>query len=544
MPTSWYQAIPDIIEQVVSLQPTSILDVGIGFGKYGALLRESLDIAQGRYDKENWKIIIDGIEGFARYRNPIHDYIYNKIYYGDVFEILNFGLPKYDCILLIDVLEHFTKEEGFKLINNLLLYTNKSLIISTPLFPDYQEEYLGNYMEHHLSRWSIIDFSKYDFSFKQINIGDNAAQIFHIFPQKVSLKDNKKITTKPKLSDKKLNIGYILPHKNLTGGMKMLLLQMNELSKRGHNIFAFYRGDNDQSVLPDWLEVNTFKNILVPYNESYTKYTEECDVLFVGWIQQVLELKDSDIPLVYWEQGNEWIFGDFNNLFMDSIVRKVLVNCYSSNIKLASVSSIVQKILKVRYNKDSTIISNFIDCNFYYPSKHEFNNTILLVGNPVLRFKGFNIALKSLQKLWTLGYRFKVKWICQVIPNISGISFPIEFIEKPAQHILAKEYRNADICLFTSWYEGFGMIPLEAMASGTPVVTTDCGGISDYVIPGFNALVAEPGDIDSLAGAVGYLLENENARLLLSHNGRETALKFSPENIIPKLEEFLFNSLE
>ncbi len=49
MPLSFAQAIPVIIEQVAHLKPSSILDVGIGFGKYGVLLREVLEFPYERY---------------------------------------------------------------------------------------------------------------------------------------------------------------------------------------------------------------------------------------------------------------------------------------------------------------------------------------------------------------------------------------------------------------------------------------------------------------------------------------------------------------
>ena len=223
MPTSWYQAISDILEQVEKEKPKSILDIGVGFGKYGLMAREVLELPYERYNKDQWIINIEGIEAFEKYKNPIHEHVYNKIYYGDAAEVIK-ELPKYDCILLIDVLEHFEKEEGKKFIKELMAHTNKSLIISTPRYPAKQEEYLGNKYEEHKSKWSIIDFIDYDFSYKEIQIGYNAAEIFQIFPsgnveaqlEEKLEKDEYKIETKKD----KLSIGYIIPHKFLTGGLK------------------------------------------------------------------------------------------------------------------------------------------------------------------------------------------------------------------------------------------------------------------------------------------------------------------------------------
>lgn len=52
MPTSWYQAIPAILTQVKKLEPATILDIGVGFGKYGLLFRDVLEIPWERYHKQ------------------------------------------------------------------------------------------------------------------------------------------------------------------------------------------------------------------------------------------------------------------------------------------------------------------------------------------------------------------------------------------------------------------------------------------------------------------------------------------------------------
>ncbi|MEN3203480.1 MAG: glycosyltransferase family 4 protein, partial [Atribacterota bacterium] len=155
-------------------------------------------------------------------------------------------------------------------------------------------------------------------------------------------------------------------------------------------------------------------------------------------------------------------------------------------------------------------------------------------------FKGFDIALLVLQKLWNLFPRFQVIWSCQEKPEVRGISFPLHIVVRPSQEELAKLYRQATVFLFTSWYEGFGLPPLEAMASGTAVVATDCGGIRMYAAEGQNILLAEPGDIDSLVYALLFLLQNPDARNVLEEQGRATALNFSLEKAATQFEQALY----
>lgn len=181
MPVSFYQAIPTVLDQVTILQPSTILDVGVGFGKYGMLIREVLDLPFERYYKNQWRIKVDGVEAFKDYRNPIHDYVYNTIFYGDI-QKLHHQLPKYDLVLLIDVLEHFTKEEGKNVLRSLLEHTNKALLVSTPLYPAYQTEYIGNRFEEHKSQWTKEDFGDFRFDYWVLQIGSNGAQFIKLYP--------------------------------------------------------------------------------------------------------------------------------------------------------------------------------------------------------------------------------------------------------------------------------------------------------------------------------------------------------------------------
>ena len=61
MPTCHHTYISDTLDVVRKLKPRSILDVGIGFGKWGLLFREYLDVMAGRVFPDQWQIKIDGI---------------------------------------------------------------------------------------------------------------------------------------------------------------------------------------------------------------------------------------------------------------------------------------------------------------------------------------------------------------------------------------------------------------------------------------------------------------------------------------------------
>lgn len=118
MPQSNPFNIPWIIQLLSQINPNSILDIGIGNGSYGFLCRQYLDIAKRRLRKEEWKTIVNGIEIFPEYKNPIWDYFYDNVIIGDVLDIVK-EIRWYDVILLLDVIEHFSKSNGNWLVNEL-----------------------------------------------------------------------------------------------------------------------------------------------------------------------------------------------------------------------------------------------------------------------------------------------------------------------------------------------------------------------------------------------------------------------------------------
>jgi len=81
MPTSQLYQLNEISELIVLTAPARVLDIGSGFGKFGFLAREYLDIWEGRYSPEQWRTTIDCIEVYSAYITPVHRHIYNTIYH-------------------------------------------------------------------------------------------------------------------------------------------------------------------------------------------------------------------------------------------------------------------------------------------------------------------------------------------------------------------------------------------------------------------------------------------------------------------------------
>jgi hypothetical protein len=157
------------MDLIRTLNPNSVLDIGVGFGKYGVLCREYLEIwdkrlEQGKEKYSEFLRRIDGIEVFEEYLTPLHKFVYNNIYIGNATKIIDEIDFNYDLVLLIGVLEHLTEAEGEQLLRKLLA-KSKGVLISTDKDIGNKRATFDNPYEVHKSQWSKKKLSKLGSSF-------------------------------------------------------------------------------------------------------------------------------------------------------------------------------------------------------------------------------------------------------------------------------------------------------------------------------------------------------------------------------------------
>ncbi|NLH21865.1 MAG: glycosyltransferase family 4 protein [Methanosarcinales archaeon] len=100
-------------------------------------------------------------------------------------------------------------------------------------------------------------------------------------------------------------------------------------------------------------------------------------------------------------------------------------------------------------------------------------------------------------------------------------------------------YLTADIFVFPSLLEGFGMVLAEAASYGLPIVTTDAGAIPYLIKDGVNGILVPPGDANSLALAIEHLAASPDLREKFSQANRKLAEKFQWERSLSKITAFL-----
>lgn len=89
-----------------------------------------------------------------------------------------------------------------------------------------------------------------------------------------------------------------------------------------------------------------------------------------------------------------------------------------------------------------------------------------------------------------------------------------------------KIYKSHSIFIFPSVYEGFGMVFLEAMASGLPVVTTDTGGVGDIIENGVDGFIVPRRNSQAIADAVEKLLANPDLQEKIGKRAKEKAKNY------------------
>jgi len=162
MPTSHPFQINEIVSIIRAVNPQKLLDIGIGFGKYGFLAREYLELWDGRNQYNKWIRTIDGIEIFEPYITALQYYIYDNIFIGDAIEILPILTKHYNLMLLVDVLEHFNKADGIDLLQECIVHSD-NILISVPNDIGNQKDAFGNIYETHRFQWEpnhFIEISK------------------------------------------------------------------------------------------------------------------------------------------------------------------------------------------------------------------------------------------------------------------------------------------------------------------------------------------------------------------------------------------------
>ena len=346
-----------------------------------------------------------------------------------------------------------------------------------------------------------------------------------IKPQKVEKIEN--------IEKDKLEITYIMVWTKVCGGSKIILEYANRLAKKGHKINIVTYDE-----YPDWYELSDKINFVkVPENEDIEKYIPNSDVVVpTSWKCIRKAIKANKGPVAFFEQGGSHLF-EIDRL--SEIKRKVVYDRMQLPPFIYTVSKYSAEKIEEIYGRRSSIIYNALESKIFYPREKERNEneiSITIVGSEDFKFKNVGEVLEVIRELKEK-YQIKLNWITQTEPKIN-IEEGKNAIVNPEQKIIGDVLRNTDIYICNSEYESFGLPTLEAMTCGATVITTDTGGMRDFVIDRENALVIKHHNKEDMKEKIEMLINDKNLMHKMSQNGIATASKFNWDNTILSMEKY------
>lgn len=174
-------------------------------------------------------------------------------------------------------------------------------------------------------------------------------------------------------------------------------------------------------------------------------------------------------------------------------------------------------------------------------------NTLLFLSR-IERRKGLAVLVKAMSLVKTkstlliagqagdTGYFREVMALTEK-ENSSGYH-KIEYVGVPDDEEKVRLFQSASVFVLPSIYEDYGIVNLEALSCGTPVIATRVGGVPEIVKDGENGFLVKPGDSEELASAIDRLMGDPVLQRKMGEEGAKIVLeKFSWGKIIERLEE-------
>ena len=179
-----------------------------------------------------------------------------------------------------------------------------------------------------------------------------------------------------------------------------------------------------------------------------------------------------------------------------------------------------------------------VDSELFQPKKRAQNwrvcltngdpeKTILLYVGRLATEKGLELILAALPRMQNCHVAFVGDGPLSGKLRQMATGLPVTFLGSLFGEDLASAYASADIFVFPSSTETLGLVAMEAMAAGLPVVGARRGGLLDTVVDGETGLLFEPNDIEDFVRALNFLLSHPAERAAMALASRQRAQTWS-----------------
>jgi len=286
------------------------------------------------------------------------------------------------------------------------------------------------------------------------------------------------------------------------------------------------------------------------------------------WTQAPLVLRYLRTPAIYYchepprnlydatfrSEGASLTFRQVLN-YLDPIIRlyqgsaKRLDRLAVRSAKLVLVNSIfIQKQVKHIYGTDSTVSYHGVDTDLFCPRAGNQEKQYVLSVGAIQPHKGYDFLIDSLSHidqgirphLYLVGNMENPteQHVLQRLAKEKEVTLRIEV--GVHQDTLVRRYNEAALVAYAPYNEPFGLVPLEAMACGKPVVGVDEGGVKETVVNEYTGLLVER-NAQKFGKAIQSLLENEPLKNQYGMNGRKHVLEnWSWDKSVSKFEQQMY----
>lgn len=313
-----------------------------------------------------------------------------------------------------------------------------------------------------------------------------------------------------------------------TGGDHILYHHVIGLRQLGHIVDIYACGWHDQ--YPEGRDFSNEKvNILgddLP-SDMFNKY----DILVVNGLFGAKKLMPVSHPNKVWflQNFDPWVFGYEVGKCSD------IDNVYNHYNQYISYSHDLEKIVKNYYlDKKFVICSNGIEYSKFktFQSVHKSNvKKVFFMSAYYGKLKGVYLANDIFAEL-------RKRNIVTVEINVVNGPLPNsdEYYVSPSFEDKCRIMSECQVCLHASIFETWGLVPMESMAVGTPVVGTDSKGISEYANSS-NFILFQERDVKLISDAIENLLMDSVRYERLRLGGIDTASLYDWNNVIYDIEE-------
>ena len=213
---------------------------------------------------------------------------------------------------------------------------------------------------------------------------------------------------------------------------------------------------------------------------------------------------------------------------------EVIVNSHYMKNELQRLFGLPYEKINVVPNGVNLTLFNDVEKDYDFRRRFAMDNDkiILFMGRLVYE-KGITTLISAMPKILSNYHDAKLiiagkggmidELRAQV--NYLGLGNKVYFTGYLGSKDVQKMYKCADVAVFPSTYEPFGIVALEGMLSGTPVVVSDVGGLNEIVEHGVNGMKSYAGNANSLADSILSLLFNPDLCAKVTKNAKEKVKK-------------------